>query len=144
MTCDCIAVKLCIDPASLPGGGGEDFIPDLRVGVETKWPVRYQGKQVYAQLVECGNLPNNTTRTATHGIPDIDWAQISWDHSTFSSPSNDGTMFYCPVYNNAVAGQYRVVVSTTNIEMRSNYNASPIKATVCILYTKITDQPVNP
>ena len=116
--------------------------PDLRVGVETLWPMRYQGKQVYAQLINYGSFPNNDTKIFPHNIPNIDWMQISWDYSRISGPA-EYPKFRGPVYHfgNTTA---RIYASREDIEMRTNLTYSMHSATVCILYTKTTDQPVNP
>lgn len=124
------------------GGSGDGFIPDLRVGVETKWPMRYMGKQVYARLVDCGNMPNNTSRTIAHNITDIEWMQVCWDYSAISSTAAN-SYFYGPVYhstNATNASAFRVLCTKTSIDIRSSYNISDHRAVLCILYTKTTDE----
>lgn len=136
-------IELSFDADAFGNGGSSDgFIPDLRVGVETKWPMRYMGKQVYARLVDCGAMPNSTTRTIAHNIPDIDWVQVSWDSSSiYSSATN--SYFYGPVYhstNATNASAFRVLCTKTNIDIRSSYNISDHHSVLCVLYTKTTDE----
>ncbi len=131
-----VAAAIAAQPAPQP------IIPDLRVGVETLWPMRYQGKQVYAQLVECGSFPNDSTKSIPLNIPNIDWMQISWDYSRVSGPETD-PMFRGPMYHFGSATA-RILALRDRLDMRTSTTYSHHSATVCILYTKTTDQPVNP
>ena len=120
-------------------GGGSNGIMDLRLDRETVVPGHfYMGKQVYARLVDCGAMPNNTTRTIVHNIPDIDWMQISWDYSTISSTAAS-TFFFGPIYHSSQTSAFRVLCARTNIEIKTNHNISDHRAVLCILYTKTTD-----
>ena len=145
MSCECIPVKMCIDPADILGGNG-GIIPDLRVGMETLWPMRYMGKQVYAQLVDCGGLPSSaTTKIVPHNIPNVDWFQISWEYS-YTGDSNSSFPQHFGLFYMQPSGSDRFRFSVSNTDIRISANAgfsSWNQAIICILYTKTTDQPTG-
>ena len=124
-------------------------LPDLRLGVETKWPLLYQGKQVYAKLINFGQLPANGVRMVTHGITDIEWCQVSWDYSTVRKTGDSQlvTLGMVSTAPPAYGIHWRIFVNANSVQAHplstTNSNAD-WSAVVCILYTKTTDQPVNP
>lgn len=52
--------------------GGWDH-PPMELGVEYRTTERYLGKPVYVKLINCGNLPNGTTKEIAHGITNLDF-----------------------------------------------------------------------
>ena len=134
-----VAAAIAAQPAPQP------IIPDLRLGVETLWPMRYQGKQVYAKLVNFGQIPASGVRSTTHGIPDIEWCQVSWDYSTVRK-NNDADQVTLGVVSSippAYAVHWRVLVNKNSIQAHPlnaiNTNAD-WSAVICVLYTKTTDE----
>ncbi len=124
-------------------------VPDLRIGVETKWPLLYQGKQVYAKLINFGQLPAGAgLRMVTHGIVDIEWAQVSWDYSNIRDNNDTSLKTFGLTSTPAAFGnmRWRFLVDKNTVQANSltTDNNSAWSAVVCILYTKTTDQPVNP
>ena len=125
------------------GGSGGAVIPDLRVGVETKWPMRYMGKQVYARLVDCGGLPASaTTKVVAHNAPDVDWAQISWDYSYVMDSNSSFPQYFSLFYMQpSGSNRFRFTVSNSDILISTNAGFSSWNtAIVCMLYTKTTDE----
>ena len=138
-----VAAAIAAQPAPQP------TLPDLRLGVETKWPLLYQGKQVYAKLINFGQLPANGMRMVTHGITDIEWCQVSWDYSTVRKAGDSQlvTLGMVSTAPPAYGIHWRIFVNANSVQAHplstTNSNAD-WSAVVCILYTKTTDQPVNP
>ena len=139
-----IAESACNCP---PGGSGGGFIPNLRFGQETRWPLLYNNKQVYAKLVDFGQLPANGERDAAHGIADIEWCQVSWDYSTVRK-SGDADLATLGVISTAPPSygiHWRIFVDKTNIQaqpLNASNNNTDWSAVVCVLYTKTTDEPL--
>ena len=134
-----VAAAIAAQPAPQP------VIPDLRLGVETLWPMRYQGKQVYAKLVNFGQIPASGFRSVTHGIQNIEWCQVSWDYSTVRKNS-DADLVTLGVVSSippAYAVHWRVLVNKASIQAHPlnaiNTNAD-WSAVICVLYTKTTDE----
>lgn len=138
-----VAAAIAAHPAPAP------VIPDLRLNQETLWPTRYEGKQVYAKLINFGALPAAYgLRATTHGIQDVDWIQISWDYSVIrkNNDANKVTLGLVSTPPPTLSIQWRFLVDKTSVQAHSLVNASSSdwNAIICILYTKTTDQPVNP
>ena len=60
----------------LNGSAVEWINPPMRLGVEYRTTERYLGKPVYVKVVDCGNLPDGTTKEVTHGIANIGYIDI--------------------------------------------------------------------
>lgn len=52
--------------------------PPMILGVEYRTTERYNGKPVYAQIVNCGSMPNNTTKMYTLGITGLEGIVSCW------------------------------------------------------------------
>ena len=134
------------DESDVPGPA---IIPDLRLGQETLWPARYEGKQVYAKLVNFGALPAGYgLRMVTHDIQDVDWIQISWDYSVVRKANDANKVSLGLVSTSASAGniRWRFLVDKNSVQAHS-LTADPNtdwNGVICVLYTKTTEQPVNP
>ena len=153
--CNCTTPKVSIPLRGLElsfdadafgaGGSGGGFIPDLRVDVETLWPMRYQGKQVYAKLINFGQLPAAGVRAASHGILNIEWCQVSWDYSTVRK-SDDPDLVTLGVVSTAPPAydiHWRIFVNRNSIQAHplSSINTNTAwSAVICVLYTKTTDE----
>lgn len=125
----------------------QPIIPDLRLGVEALWPMRYQGKQVYAKLVNFGVLPASGVRGVTHGILNIEWCQVSWDYSTVRK-NDDPDLVTLGVVSTAPPAyniQWRIFVNKNSLQahpLNSINTNTAWSAVVCVLYTKTTDEPL--
>lgn len=146
---NCLPINLCIDPADLPGGEG--YVPDLRTGEEVLWPVRRNGKQVYAKLLDFGAFPAPYgLRSKTHNVPDIEWCQISWDHSSIRSSTDANRVVLGMASSPSITPgnppwRFMIDKNSVQVNMTSNtdYRAWD-NIEICILYTKSTDEPVQP
>ena len=124
-------VNLNIDAGALSGIGG-----DCCIGwsFEEQWTGRawVDGKKVYQKTVDCGALPNATTKEIPHGIINID-AIVSY-HAVSSSSANTIVL---PYVNSSLNQMIQAFVSHNgNVGLRtwidcSNYT----KSFVTILYT---------
>ncbi len=159
MVCECSTINLCIDPADLsaaleglvgpggPGGGGSGFIPDLRLDQEVLWPARRGGKQVYAKLINFGGFAAPYgLRMVTHNIADLEWKQISWDHSSIASSTDARERTLALVStpeNTGQPGHWRFVIDNNSVQVNmlsaTDYRVWD-KIELCILYTKSTDE----
>ena len=106
------------------GSGGwqpwEWVNPPMKLGVEYRTVERYNGKPVYAKLLNFGALPNSTSKSFAHGISSLGYV--------------------VDIYGQGVAGQdVKVSVDTTNITITSTSNLSAVTAYPVIKYTKTTD-----
>ena len=90
------------------------------------------GRPVYQKTVDCGTLPNNTTKTVVHGISNLDFivelcgsAKRPSDNTYIKLPDSPGQDLY---------------VQGANINIGTNSNKSGYTSTyVTIQYTKTTD-----
>ena len=116
------------------GGSGDMIVPDLRIGMETKMPMRMHGKQVYATLFDCGSLPNATVKNVAHGLTDIDWISVDDDLSRITE--NTGT-YYSANFSSTVAGySWSTFINKTNISLAAGVNRTAFTAIICVLYTR--------
>ena len=176
MTCDCVNVKLCVDPADLnlpekasieetvaglddakyttpagvaaaiaesacdcpPGGSGGGSFNLVTDGPEVAIPGEYwAGKQVYAKQINFGALPNDSQKSKAHNIDHMDLFCVdesrSWvvdgvgNHRGLSRPTTS---------------HYNYYVNNSAIYISTSFNASSYYATVTLLYTKTTDEPI--
>ena len=97
------------------------------------------GKPLYQKTVFCGALPNNTTKTITHNIADIDHI-INYFGISFASSSGATSLVLPYVHKTNISGQIAVVCSVSNIEIQTGMDRSSFTQTyVTIQYTKTTD-----
>lgn len=93
--------------------------PPMKLGVEYRTVERYNGKPVYAKLLNFGALPNSTSKSFAHGISSLEYV--------------------VDIYGQGVAGQdVKVSVDTTNITITSTGNLSSVTAYPVIKYTRTT------
>ena len=94
--------------------------PPMQLGVEYRTVERYNGKPVYAKLLNFGALPNSTSKSFAHGISSLGYV--------------------VDIYGQGVTGQdVKVSVDTTNITITSTSNLSAVTAYPVIKYTKTTN-----
>ena len=105
------------------------------------------GKPLYQKTVECGKLPNKTTKTIAHNVSNID---LIVSVSGFSNKDPSGTYtgttaFMLPlIYTDgaASANNISVYVNRTNILIRgdtADWSANWVSSYVTIQYTKTSD-----
>ena len=108
--------------------------PPMFLGVEYRTTERYNGKPVYAKLVDCGAGPNATRKTVSAGISNVDravsangsWGAMSIPFEWFSGDSRG-------------AQAITVALDSGNIEIASTVNYSARTIYALIKYTKTTD-----
>ena len=101
--------------------------PPTLLGVEYRTTERYLGKPVYVKVVDCGNLPNTTSKEVAHGIANvaymIDVTLQGLNASSFTHNANELTVW---------ANYECVYIKTLNDLSRYSVYAS-------LRYTKTTD-----
>ena len=111
-------------------GPWEYLNPLLSPGVEYRTAERYNGKPVYAQLVNAGVFPENGPKAVSHGISDID--------KIVSANGNLDTISSLPYVYGSTRQDF--VVTTTEIYLTSISPAyTSANAYITIKYTKTTD-----
>lgn len=119
-------------------------LPELQIGVETPWPLKREGKQVYAKLLDFDGRLGQWVSTL-HMVPDIEWKQISWDHSYIAS-STDGSKRSLGLVSakdlgtGAMPRRFFVDHNSVQVNMQplSDYRDWDTMV-VCLLYTKTSD-----
>ena len=178
MTCDCVNVKLCVDPADLnlpekasieetvaglddakyttpagvaaaiaesacdcpPGGTGGGSFNLVTDGPEVAIPGEYwEGKQVYAQKINFGALPNDALKEIAHNIPNIDEFMLDYSRSWMvSSEGRRGCLNQPGTSSNPVT----FWVTKTTLQCRAFIDRRSYSAVIVVLYTKTTDEPI--
>ena len=93
--------------------------PPMLLGVEYRTTERWNGKVVYAKLIDLGALPNNTEKNVTHGIANLENAlsisafakSSDWQFTLPSSYAAETKIVFAP----------QAVTITTTVD-RSAYN----------------------
>lgn len=95
------------------------------------------GKPIYRKVVNCGALPNSTTKEVSHGVSNIDVIMADSSHSY----ATDGSNFIpLPFVHPTSASSVKVTVTRTIISIQPAQDRSNFKNSfVTILYTKTTD-----
>lgn len=94
------------------------------------------GKPLYTKTVDFGSLPNNTTKTVSHGVANVDKI---WVAGGFAFQPNGDFVNQLSLYvPNSNAGWY-IGVNSTNIECYTVIDRSNYSAFVVLYYTKTTD-----
>lgn len=117
---------------NISGGGGSVNYSTTEQVIGT-W---IDGKPLYQKTINCGALPNNTTKNTAHSISDIEYAVII--QGSARNPNN-GIQIPLPyVYGNTRCLQ--TYIDSTNIKLISSENMSGYtESYVTIQYTKTTD-----
>lgn len=110
----------------LNGSAVEWINPPMQLGIEYRTTERYQGKPVYAKLVNFGALPNSTTARVAHGVENIGYRIfVGGDANGEPLATRSGISYI-------TAGSSDIVIATSS-------NLSAITAHVLLKYTKNTD-----
>ena len=109
--------------------------PPMAVGIEYRTTERFEGKPVYAKLVDFGTLPNATYKTVSLGT--TNGQKIVYCHAVTSTGA---ALPYTDTSSTAAGWMMRVKnanASAVTIETTGNYST----LTVCVFvkYTKATD-----
>ena len=110
--------------------------PPMELGVEYKTTERYMGKPVYYKAIDCGAGPNNTSKTVSHGISNVEYIDVPCSYMRNSS----GTITGCGSADNQITQKYRCVLADgTNVVVAANDNRSEYAFSAVLRYTKTTD-----
>lgn len=113
--------------------------PSMELGVEYRTTERYLGKPEYRKLVDCGALPNATTKDVEHGITNISFIAVDTSCSFIgylSSASTNALPIYpyiTELYPTINSENKRVIRITTSADMSGRIGRIMLK------YTKTTD-----
>ena len=126
------------------------FLPELEFDVETPIPMRREGKQVYAKLLDFGGLPGPLgLRAKTHNVQNMDWIQIAWDHSiiTKSGDSQKLTLQAAStpaISNSALPWRFAVDKNSVQCNMltMTDYREWD-RVHICVFYTKAGEGAVS-
>ena len=96
------------------------------------------GKPIYRKVIDCGALPNNTTKRTAHNIQNLETV-VSLEGKAYR-PS-DGLWINIPHVNtSSLASGLSIVVYNGNIEMGDGVDYSTFTTSFVIIeYTKSTD-----
>lgn len=114
------------------------FSPEIYSFEEREVGVWTDGKPLYQKTIDCGTLPNATTKTIPHGISNLDFV------SYYLGTAYNGTQYFVvPFVNNDIIGsQVCFYVTATDIILRTSVDRSAFTRTLVTLqYTKTTDTP---
>lgn len=100
------------------------------------WTGKYwkDGKKIYSKTIDCGALPNATTKTIAHSISNLGrFTKVE----AISTMANNNTLMLPYVSPSSLTAQVGFVVDATNIEIRSASDYSTYEFTdVTLEYTK--------
>lgn len=93
------------------------------------------GKPIYRKVVDCGALPNNTSKTVNHNIANIGWI-VKYNGMAYDG--NEWLQLPASYYSNSAIG---LSVDSTVIYLRPYSNRTSYTTTyVVIEYTKATTE----
>lgn len=101
--------------------------PPMVLGVEYRTTERYQGKPVYAKLVDFGALPVSTIKDVSHGVSNISYVI----YKALTSTTGDEMSDYDGITN--------FLVTTSKIRIKTIVDMSGTSGIVHMKYTKSTD-----
>lgn len=119
----------------------ESGIP-MQLGVEYRTTERYLGKPVYVRLIDCGNLPDGTTKEVAHGITNLDFIVGAQAIASNSSSGFNGHTYLPAIYNGSLTDRwtdYLAGVDTKNIRIFCGGGLAGCPVYVTFKYTKTTD-----
>lgn len=111
--------------------------PPMQLGTEYRTTERYQGKPVYAQLVNFGYGPNNTNAHVTKTIENIGgivrWSGVMSDGCPFPFDNH----MYSP--SHVVNGIVYKTSNNLHVDLYANEDKSTTTMYIFVFYTKTTD-----
>lgn len=116
--------------------------PPMELGVEYRTTERYLGKPVYVKLINCGNLPNGTTKEVAHGITNLDFMVGAQAIASNSTSGFNGHTYLPEIYNGSLTDRwtdYLAGIDTKNIRIFCGGGLAGYLVYVTFKYTKTTD-----
>ena len=114
----------------------------MELGVEYRTTERYLGKPVYVKLINCGNLPNGTTKEIAHGITNLDFMVGAQAIASNSTSGFNGHAYLPEIYNGSLTDRwtnYLAGIDTKNIRIFCGGGLAGRLVYVTFKYTKTTD-----
>ena len=116
--------------------------PPMKLGVEYRTTERYLGKPVYVKLIDCGNLPNGTTKEVAHGITNLDFMVGAQAIASNSTSGFNGHTYLPEIYNGSLTDRwtnYLAGIDSKNIRIFCGGGLAGCLVYVTFKYTKTTD-----
>ena len=113
----------------------------ISIGVDTDYSTTEKivgtwidGSYIYKKTINCGALPNNTTKNVAHGISNLE-ILIKWE---LSSSKDSDNMYWPSPYTSSsnINTQLQFDLSLTNIMLITHENWSGTNAYITLYYTK--------
>lgn len=118
----------------IPTGVTQDFSTEEQVTPRT-W---VDGRPVYQKTVEFGQLPNNTSKTVDHGIPDLD--EVIEDRGFAHDPDTTESI-PIPFPSNTPADTVTLSIDSTGITITTNQDRTAFDdCFFTLIYTKTSDR----
>lgn len=107
--------------------------PPMNVGYEYRTAEQYMGKSVYTKIVDCGNLPNTTSKNVACGVD----ASKVIHYDVIAHNASTGITEHAPMFSGTTLGiQMRACIYGTNINLYSNCDLSGYTAKCILKYVK--------
>ncbi len=121
--------------AVLPSAVDNGLTVDYSNSEQTAGRTYTAGETIFQITVNFGALPNNTTKSVAHGIVGN---FLCIRHEFWARRASDGVQVQLPnVSNTSVGAQTQISLSTTNIVLRNNTNASAFIGQITLWYIKL-------
>ena len=129
-------------PGTGPTKGNLIYLPALYSEEEREVGVWTDGRPLYQKTIDCGTMPNRTTKNVAHGISNIDLNNMSEIKGVIRHSTSGYSISLPKVSDNSTNVQLFFEVTDTNIVIYArNNDMSLFTGKVTIQYTKTTDQP---
>lgn len=127
-----------INAAESGGGGGTVGIADIYTETERQVGLWKDSKPLYQKTIDCGTLPNATTKTVAHGVSNIEHIHIL---DANAKNTTTGLTLPLPYISTTNINQtVKVYCNDTNIYLETAIDYSAYtKSNVTIQYTKTND-----
>lgn len=124
----------CLYVRRMINNSWEDFAPiseRITEGQEEPTNQFIDNKRVYVKRINCGNLPNSTTKTIAHGL-----SNVKIEHFEGIMRTNAMQTYSLPHVDTTATNSVRVQVNSLVIAIATARDWSNMTATIDIYYTK--------
>lgn len=117
--------------------GADNYPPLIYSDEEREVGVWRDGKPLYQKTIDCGALPNSTSKTINHNISNIDYIIKAEGYSLAPNINSIPIPF---VNNDNSTSQLALITNDTSIILRTSVDRSSYTKTyITLYYTKTTD-----
>lgn len=116
--------------------------PPMKLGVEYRTTERYMGNPVYVKLIDCGNLPDGTTKDVAHGITNLGFIVGAQAIASDGTSGFNGHSYMPSFYDGSFTARwanYLAGVDSNNISIFCGGGLAGCPVYVTFKYTKTTD-----